>query len=530
MNLNSLLNAERSQFRNHSLTVFALILLSGFLRFFMLTHQSLWIDEGYTLEISDALNFQDFIQKIREIDASASLQPLHYFLLFLWRKIFGSSEFSVRSLSALSGVGASVVVYLTALKIYGRQHAVLSLLFITLSAFCIYYSQEARNYSLLIFLASLQLYFLADMLWPQQASISVSKVCFWITAGIGLFCSVTYIIFLASLAIAQLIVLKNLRQWLSWWVPTGIFLLPAIVYFALLPTLTAPDEVAITRYGLPVILNTFFVIYGLLVGTTYGPSTAQLRGDLTSKLQVLLSYAPQMIILVIVGLFLLIAITQALLNSASDPKVRSKDFFFATAVISVFVISLAFAIVTKINWVPRHSGYIWIPFAILLPIILLRGQTSRDSRARLSIPLIAALGFVILNIYSFLNYYFNAQYYRDDYRAAAQYLIDNRDSNTKSLLLLGSHYLLEYYKDLETIDANKMGHEVRKSFLKGEYKGNLADTVGQLTSGSKSVLVGVNREYLLPEGFVKQEMGKQYKLASAKDFTYFNIYRFEKRE
>jgi 4-amino-4-deoxy-L-arabinose transferase-like glycosyltransferase len=520
--------ASNFRFSKYTFWVAFLFVLSTFLRFFLLTNQSFWVDEGYTLEISDALNLQAFFSNIREIDASASFQPLHYFLVFVWRKIFGNSEISIRSLSALLGTGLSIVIYLTALRVYGRRHAIFSLLLITLSSFCIYYSQEVRNYILLMFIAALQLYFLSDVLCSPKKTSLTHKWLFWITAGIGLFGSVTYTIFLVSLSAAYLVIYKNWRQWCQWWLPMVLFSLPALSYYALLPNATQPDAVTVTRYGLPIILNIFFVTYGLLVGTTYGPSTDQLRGDTASKIAALLSYTPQLLALVVVGIALLLMLIYALSNQDYNASEKAKNYFLTFLTLSIFILSLIFAIATKINWNPRHSCYIWIPFAVLLPIIL---QDRKNQPCQLRIlAYIAFFGLITINIYSILNYYFDSRYYRDDYRAATQYLAQNEGSRSRTVLLLGNQYLLNYYGGQKTLDANHLVRPIRvNNFNKGQYDGNLAADIHQLTDGSKSVFLGVNRDYLVQEGLISKEMDKLYQLNSKKSFNYFTIYRFDKK-
>jgi len=42
-------------------------------------------------------------------------------VLFLWRQVFGESEFALRSLSAILGIGSTIVIFFTALQIYGKS-------------------------------------------------------------------------------------------------------------------------------------------------------------------------------------------------------------------------------------------------------------------------------------------------------------------------------------------------------------------------------------------------------------------------
>jgi len=103
------------------LSVLIVIFLSVFLRFFMLANQSLWFDEGFSLANSDVSTLQESIYKVRHIENSDKFQPLYFIVLFLWRQVFGESEFALRSLSAILGIGSTIVIFFTALQIYGKS-------------------------------------------------------------------------------------------------------------------------------------------------------------------------------------------------------------------------------------------------------------------------------------------------------------------------------------------------------------------------------------------------------------------------
>ena len=76
----------------------AIILLAVGLRLYRLDHQSLWNDEGTSV----ALAQRDLVT----ITKSAALDihpPLYYYALHVWLRLFGASEFAVRSLSVVAG-------------------------------------------------------------------------------------------------------------------------------------------------------------------------------------------------------------------------------------------------------------------------------------------------------------------------------------------------------------------------------------------------------------------------------------------
>ncbi|NTU66012.1 MAG: hypothetical protein HGB05_22055 [Chloroflexi bacterium] len=73
--------------------------LAVFLRFYLLDGQSFWNDEGNSARIAERS-----LQLITEGAAGDIHPPLYYYLLHVWRGLFGASEFALRSLSAMLGV------------------------------------------------------------------------------------------------------------------------------------------------------------------------------------------------------------------------------------------------------------------------------------------------------------------------------------------------------------------------------------------------------------------------------------------
>ena len=101
-------------------TIFLIIVLSIFLRFFLLGNQSLWFDEGVSLILSDG-SFEENLSKILSRESGDKYQLLYFLLLFFWRSAFGDTEFAIRSLSALLGVGSVIAIFFTTLRIYGKN-------------------------------------------------------------------------------------------------------------------------------------------------------------------------------------------------------------------------------------------------------------------------------------------------------------------------------------------------------------------------------------------------------------------------
>ncbi len=112
------------------------------LRVYQLGAQSLWNDEGTSV----ALALRDLATIAR--DASRDIHPpLYYDMLHVWVRLFGAGEAAVRSLSVLAGVGLVLGTWLYARRRGHQGAALVAAALSALSAFQVYYSQEARMYA-----------------------------------------------------------------------------------------------------------------------------------------------------------------------------------------------------------------------------------------------------------------------------------------------------------------------------------------------------------------------------------------------
>ncbi len=115
-----------------------------------LTVQSFWLDEAYT----ERLIHLGFSSMLSSIPKSESTPPLYYVIAWGWTHLFGYSEFALRSASALAGAATVAVGYLLADRLGGRRAAWIAGLLLTFSPLLIWFSQEARAYSLAALLAT----------------------------------------------------------------------------------------------------------------------------------------------------------------------------------------------------------------------------------------------------------------------------------------------------------------------------------------------------------------------------------------
>lgn len=148
-----------------------LILLLGLcLRIYGIGSESLWLDEAYSERISH-LGPVDMIKTI--IDQEENNPPFYYVLLHYWTEMFGNDEFSLRLLSVLFGSMSILLIYSLGSLIVNKNVGLAAALILALSLFQVKYSQEARCYTLLLFLTLSSYYSLLKLMWTGKLKYSM---------------------------------------------------------------------------------------------------------------------------------------------------------------------------------------------------------------------------------------------------------------------------------------------------------------------------------------------------------------------
>ena len=122
-------------------------------------NQSFWLDEGAQMLMSEkSLTFQWF-GRVNDFHP-----PLYYWITHFWLQL-GRSEWFLRLPSVFFGVATVYLVYLLGTKLFNEKLGLISALFLAVAPYHLYYSQEARMYSLLAFLAIASMLFLVERKW-----------------------------------------------------------------------------------------------------------------------------------------------------------------------------------------------------------------------------------------------------------------------------------------------------------------------------------------------------------------------------
>jgi mannosyltransferase len=154
-NLSTLYEAIRAAARARSRAfwiVAGLTVLAAALRFATLGVQAYHHDEIVT---ASRVLRGGFVHAMEAVGFSESAPPLYYALTWIWTQLTGSGEFGLRSLSALAGVATVPVAYLLGAELRGSRAGIAAAALVAVNPMLLWYSQEARSYSLLVLLAAL---------------------------------------------------------------------------------------------------------------------------------------------------------------------------------------------------------------------------------------------------------------------------------------------------------------------------------------------------------------------------------------
>lgn len=206
--------------------VFLLLLLfiaiGVILRMNNLSGRSLWTDEFFTFFLStghgmDTKNMLDSISyktpsdflKTKEfkllltndtrkdiLDVSQGVintdthPPLYFWIMFFWMRIFRDSVFAVRFFSVILGALSIPLAYKLTEHLFNEKAALFSALFVTILAFTVRFSQEARAYSLIL---TLSLAAWISLLRFEKFGKKLDFFCFVFLNSLGLYTHYFYI-------------------------------------------------------------------------------------------------------------------------------------------------------------------------------------------------------------------------------------------------------------------------------------------------------------------------------------------------
>jgi mannosyltransferase len=192
--------------RAGALTVLAfLVALGAAMRFASLGEQSFHHDEVITAARVIPGSFTDMLGAVRH---SESNPPLYYVLAWGWAKPFGTSEFGLRSLSAVFGLATVPIAYCIGAELSSRRAGLIAAALVAVNPMLIWYSQEARSYAVLVFFCAVSLLFFARALRTRDRT----DLSLWALASALALCSHYFAFFAIGIEAVWLLVALRLRR------------------------------------------------------------------------------------------------------------------------------------------------------------------------------------------------------------------------------------------------------------------------------------------------------------------------------
>jgi 4-amino-4-deoxy-L-arabinose transferase-like glycosyltransferase len=147
-----------------------------------LSERSLWTDEFFTLfqstghgadikvlmdslakgkelRVLSAGDFKVFVRPdpakhladvIRGVFSTDTHPPFYFGIIYLWMRLFSDTHPAVRSFSVLMGIASILLAYQLGGCLFSKREGFFCAIFVSVSAFCVRYAQEARSYSLVM--------------------------------------------------------------------------------------------------------------------------------------------------------------------------------------------------------------------------------------------------------------------------------------------------------------------------------------------------------------------------------------------
>ncbi|GAB5490532.1 MAG: hypothetical protein Phog2KO_07470 [Phototrophicaceae bacterium] len=171
----------RLQQNRHYIWIVAILLLATFVRLNGIMAQSLWIDEGFTWNLTQYTDF--FAILSRDVHP-----PLYFIMIDWWVEIAGTSELSLRYFSLLPSVLSVAMMYQLARELSHQRakfEALLPLIAMSIMAVAeaeTFLAQEARSYTWQVLWACISMW--AFLKWSRQ--LKNQHLVIWMLSTIAL--------------------------------------------------------------------------------------------------------------------------------------------------------------------------------------------------------------------------------------------------------------------------------------------------------------------------------------------------------
>ena len=407
-----------------------ILMLGAALRLLRLSSQSFWWDEVYSASLS--------AQSLGTVLPRFGQTPAFYHVLLHFWQYLGQGDGTIRLLSVLFGVITLWIVYRLGWELGNRSQGLILAFLIAISPFHIWYSQEARMYSLLILLCTAATLFFVRFLkrssgWPGL---------WWaLMTALGLYTHYYAVFVLGS----QLLFMGFFwRRYRSLWPRVLWVLLAVVILIVPILLLFFPGG----RYAMVCAegagrnpLRPFSVPYtffALSLGFSYGPSVVELHRQTDWS-----TVGPH-----IGSLLLACAVYAALfflgIRSLWNDR-RQLSFLLLYLLVPIAGACAAVLFMPQLSYNVRYVSMILPAYGL----ILTRGLQAPARRwVRRGLMVLV----IILVSISLYHYYADARYHKEDFRTAME--IISRGERSGDVILATHLRPVKYYYQGELVVHN----------------------------------------------------------------------------
>ncbi|MAE42494.1 hypothetical protein CMO93_01875 [Candidatus Woesearchaeota archaeon] len=507
-----------------------ILLFGTILRITAIASESFWMDEGLEAMVFMKYDAFEILKNVYlhgqilpgDYDGVSDL-PLYHVSLEYWTLLWGISETSLRLYSALFGVLSIIFVFLIAKQLYGVKNALLSSFLFSISIPAIHFSQEARHYSLYLFLGVASIYYFIISL---KSNKNIHWGLYIIFTILGLYTHYLFeilLIFQISYLIFYLLYVRGypLRKIFSKLLRNkgsiirktlAVYLIIALIAFPLIPRTFRESNDEAWRTA-PTLEGTarFFVN----ISTWIYPSE-ELRTKIKSMQFFDMSFFDILLILSVALTFIL---SYSLVTYLIYSKLRRYQFkkfiigekstvflagWFVFPIILTFILSITTPI--PIFGQIHYLLYCVPPFIILLSEAMLSFKL-RHFKFLLTV-------FILIQILPLNAYYSNVD--KQQWRELAEYMKGKLQDNEVLITSIssGAVTLRYYYGDAENI------YGVR----------NLKETKEIINGKERIWLVLSFWKYGDPNGLIQEYINQNYDILESKSFFDIEIYHMQKKD
>jgi uncharacterized membrane protein len=356
----------------HAPWILLAVSLATALRVFRLGRNSLWVDELASLQVA-SVPFALIPEAA--LRGNAFEPPIYFWLLHASMAMFGTSEAALRALSVLAGVLTVPLVWLLVRELSeDKRSASFAALLLALNPLHLWYSQEARPYSLMLLFAAASLLCLCLAMRGRGA--------LW--AGYTVFGALAILTHLTGIVVpvigAGLVLLQERRaglagKFVAFSAGMGMLILPFLLALAnsIEPGSTGSPPRALTGLEAP------YSVFTYLAGYSLGPSVREIQNFgwqvavERHPVQTLIAGVSLAVILVLVlrvprasmmplGILLIVPLAVPILGSAATSKAFNVRYTLPALIGFVGLMGVAVAALR-----PRARG---ATFAALLAVSL----------------------------------------------------------------------------------------------------------------------------------------------------------------